>query len=632
MRTHEYEIAGDTVRVHVLQSAEDAEEFSAWINSAGTAGRLVAYDTETTGLHIYARGYRLRLAQFGDADTAWVIPVELGPEWAALAAWALRALPRITIHNAAFDLLVSDRHLGVKVEEIWARVVDTKLIAHLIDSRQHHEGGLGLSLKPLAAALVDPSAPDTQGDLTAEFNRIGLTKATGWEGIPLNNRIFELYAGLDVILLSRIVPPLRELYRQAGYGPKLFAYEHRVMKIGALIRRKGMRVDADYTRQLIGVLEAERDHYAVVAARYGVTSVNSPKQVAEALAAMGEVWTETTDSGAPAVDGDVLRRFADLDKDWERTDQREPNTLADAVLRAKRAGKWVTSYARAMLDTMDAEGRIHPDINTMGARTARWSVSNPPLQQLPSSGWSIRRCIVADDGHLIAASDFAQVELRVLAALAEADDVIEAINGGADLHGFTARLVYGLTEEMITDAELKNDKRRKLCKVISLGKAYAGGPVTLAKQTNLPVSQVKQAVDQYDRALPAFSQYQRRLTRDAQAHGMTVVTPSERVLKLDRDKSYAAIAYMCQSSARDILGAALIRIEEAGLLDYVVGVVHDELICSFPAGQAEQLIVRVGELMNMRFFGIDIASDPEVYGPSWGSGYGCPEDEDYRAA
>src|SRR5699024_4897686 len=261
-----------------------------------------------------------------------------------------------------------------------------------------------------------------------------------------------------------------------------------------------------------------------------------------------------------------------------------------------------------------------------GARTARWAVSSPPLQQLPASDWRIRRCIVAPPGHVVAASDFAQVELRVLAALAGAEDIVRAINQGEDLHSFTTRLVFGIP----ADEPVPKDKR-SLCKIISLGKAYAGGARTLAKQTGVPVAQVQAAVNAYDRALPAISRFARFLTRQAQAQGMTVKTPSGRLLRLDRDKSYAAIAYLCQSTARDILGQALIDIEDAGLLDYVVGVVHDEILIYAPRDEAEDIIKQVGECMRMDFFGCHIESEPEVMGTSWGDGYGCPEEMRYGA-
>src|SRR5690606_40646620 len=118
---------------------------------------------------------------------------------------------------------------------------------------------------------------------------------------------------------------------------------------------------------------------------------------------------------------EVLLPMADLDTQWRRVGAREPNPLADAVLRAKRAQKWAASYGHAMLQLVDPGGRIHPDINTLGARTGRWSVSNPPLQQLPSSDWRGRRCGVAEPGHLIAASDLAPGGLPVPVAVAGAE-------------------------------------------------------------------------------------------------------------------------------------------------------------------------------------------------------------------
>jgi len=358
-----------------------------------------------------------------------------------------------------------------------------------------------------------------------------------------------------------------------------------------------------------------------MARQYGVTSVNAPKQVGAALLGMGEELSAKTANGQIAVGKEVLLPLADLDKDWHRIGGREPNPLADAVLRSKRAGKWAVSYCAAMLDAMDSGGRIHPMINTLGARTARWSVSAPPLQQLPSSEWRIRRCIIADNpGDVIVASDFAQVELRVLAALAGASRVVERINAGEDLHSLVTRMVFPETAAM-TDAELKNDKRRKLCKTISLGKAYAGGINTLARQTGLPVQQVKTAVQAYDRAIPEFGRWSKRLTREAYSNNMTITTPSGRILRLNRDKAYTAIAFMCQSSARDILGEALLNMRDAGLLRYVIGVVHDEVIASAPRKDAEEVSREIGRCMTMPFFGVDIASDPEVYGPTWGHGY-----------
>lgn len=600
----------------------DLDAFLARVAQWAETKTVVGIDSETTGLDIYSATFRLRMVQFGTPDEAWLVPAEAGEDFREAIRHALRTLPRMVAHNAPFDALVFDRHLGVKVEDLWPRLRDTRIYAHLIDSRKEHEGGIGLGLKPLAAHYLDPNAEDGQKDLVAEFRKIGHTKDTGWRHIPLDNPVYQRYAGADAALVSALFPRLVREARARDVPQVLIDYEHRVARIGAVIRRKGMLVDGEYTTRLVEELKAEAEHYASVAAQYGVTSVNSPKQVGEALTAMGETLTERTASGQIAVGKEVLMPLADLNDQWERIGAREPNVLADAVLRSKRAGKWAASYASAMLAGRDADGYIHPSINTMGARTARWSVSDPPLQQLPSSDWRIRRCITAPPGMVVAASDFAQVELRVLVALAGAESLAARINAGEDLHTVVTRMVHGIGPE-VTDAQLKNDPRRKQTKTISLGKAYVGGVRTLARQTGLPVPQVKAALAQYDRALPEIPAFSRYLTQKAQREGMTVRTPSGRTLRLDRDKSYTAIAYLCQSTARDILGQALCNIEDAGLLDYVFGVVHDEILIYAPEHEAEDVIKRIGECMDMPFFGVEIASDPEVYGPTWGHGYGA---------
>ncbi|GGQ07936.1 DNA polymerase-1 [Actinomadura coerulea] len=626
MHTITVRVNGEECHGQFAETPEDLRPFVEWVDDMARRGERIAVDSETTSLDTFVPGFRLRLVQFGTATDGWLIPAEFGTPFANAVRYALRKLPRMTAQNFPFDGLVFGEHLGVPIEETFRRVVDTKILAHLADSRPEHEGGTGLSLKPLARHYVDPAATDGQTELIKEFHKIGKTKDTGWAHIDIRNPVYLRYALLDVLYGSRVLVALQDECRKRGIPARLAEYEHRIALIGAIIERKGMLIDQPYTERLTVELREEAARYAEVAKRYGVNSVNAPKQVAAALAGMGEVWTEKTDGGDPATGKEVLLPMADLDKDWQRIGARTPNPLADAVLRSKRAGKWATSYTTAMLDKVDASGRIHPHTSTMGARTARWAVSSPPLQQLPSSDWRVRRCVTAGSGRRIVASDFSQVELRVLAAMAGAQNVCDRINAGEDLHNVTTRLVFGIGPE-VTDKELKGDKRRKLCKTISLGKAYAGGVDTLSKQTGLPSEQVKRALAQYDAALPEFKRYGKRLTRDAYANRMTVETPSGRVLRLNRDKVYTAIAFMCQSTARDILGQALIEMDDAGLLPHIIGVVHDEVIADPYAEDAEDVARALGERMDMPFRGVRIESDPEVYGHTWGAGYMKPEDK-----
>jgi DNA polymerase-1 len=613
MIEYRHNVAGETVRVHVPQTPEDLDEFRRWVEYADANGSI-ALDTETTGLDIFSDGYRLRTVQFGDAYDAWVIHWERGGEFVGAALWALRVIQRFLIHNAPFDWLVLDTHAGITLESLAPRTRDTKLLAGLIDPRQPQEGGIGTGLKPLSAYYVDRSAPDTQGDLTAVFRSLGLTKATGWAGIPLDHPTYNLYAGLDVILTARLYPALTTELDRLGVRPALVQYEHEIARMCSVMQRTGMILDREYVEELSVDLLREESTFTTVAARYGVESVNSGRQIAEALWGMGETLTEKTAGGAWKVDKAVLLAFADLDQSWQRVGVRTPNPLADAVLRSKRAGKWRSTYADTFLETVDASGRIHPFINSMQARTGRMSITRPALQTLPSSDQMIRRALLAEPGHVMVSTDFAAVEMRVLAALADVKRMKEAIRAGEDLHDFTARIVFG-------DGFTKH--HRKLCKGVGFGKVYGGGAATIARQTGAPMEDVQRAISAYDRVYPEIKRASNRWQREAYQTGMVHVSATGRRLPLDRDRTYAVVNYACQSAARDVLGQAMIHMEERGLLPYLRLPIHDEVLASVPEADAKDIAREIEECMTFDLFGVPIEAEAEIGKRSWGSLYGA---------
>ncbi|MFE7315158.1 DNA polymerase [Streptomyces sp. NPDC057555] len=613
MQTYRHSVAGETVAVHVPQDARDLDGFRDWVRTANARGPI-ALDTETTGLGIYGRSFALRTVQLGDERTAWVIHWERGGPFRHAALWALEVIERFRIHNAGYDWLVLDRHAGVPLESLAPRTTDTRLLAGLVDPRQPQEGGVGAGLKTLSAHYVDPSAPDTQGDLTAVFRSLGLTKTTGWAGIPLQHPMFNLYAGLDVILTSRIAPVLSAELERLGVRNVLVQYEHELARICAVMQRRGLVLDEDYTRTLSNTLRQEEDEYATIAARYGVENVNSTAQIAAALVGMGETLTERTASGALKVDKSVLAALADMSLQWERLNGRTPNPLADAVLRSKRAGKWRSTYADTFLEAADDEGRIHPAIHSMAARTGRMAITRPALQTLPSSDQMVRRALLAEPGHVMISCDFAAVEMRVLAALADVKRMKEAIRDGQDLHDFTARLVFG---EGFTKAH------RTLCKGVGFGKVYGGGASTIARQTGAPISDVQRAIAAYDQVYPEIKRMSSRWQREAFQNGMVHVSATGRRLPLDRDRIYAVVNYACQSAARDVLGQSLLNIEAAGVLDTLRLPIHDEVLASVPANEADEVAREIERCMTFELFGVPIEASAEIGKRSWGSLYGA---------
>jgi DNA polymerase-1 len=315
----------------------------------------------------------------------------------------------------------------------------------------------------------------------------------------------------------------------------------------------------------------------------------------------------------------VLLPLADLDRDWERIGAREPNPLAEAVLRAKRAGKWVTGYADKFANNHDASGRIHPTIQTLAARTGRMSIAGDlAAQTLPSSDWMIRRAILGDaPDHIVGSVDFQAIEMRVLAALADVKRMKDGfVNGGADfdIHMYTAQLIKGLEAT-------KRD--RKVFKGAGFGKVYGGGVATIARQTGAPEHEIARAVAEYDRVFPEIKRASSRWQREARATGLVTVSVTGRRLPLDRHRTYAVVNYQCQSAARDVLGQAMLNMRDAGLLDYMKLPIHDEIVFSAPKSDAADIAREFERCMTMDLFGVPVVAEAELGGRSWGSLYGA---------
>lgn len=617
----------------VIRMPERRAELYGFEEFLAVGDKVLAFDTESTGLDIFTPRHRLRLGQFGNDREAWVIRSDL---FGDAIARALRQPRAYVMHNAPFDLLTVDRHLGVKVEELGARTYDTRVLAHLLDPRTTSEGGIGLSLKPLSAVYVDPEAPDTQDGLSGIFS--GLYRewkktatpeevaawvsrhpkrphmAYGFTHVPIDEETYVRYAGLDVILTARLFREIAPVVRDIGLD-HLSKFEHHLQVLLAVLQRRGMRLDVPYVERLKGDLLDEAERFKAVAARYGVDNVNSTAQVAAALEAMSETLTETTPSGARKVDKNVLLPLADLNLQWERIESRTPNPLAEAVLRSKRAEKWAETYAKAFLDLKDADDRLHPSIGALQARTARMSVSRPPLQQLPSSDWRVRRSFIADPGQLIIAADYKQVEMRVLAALSGDKAMLKAIADGMDIHDAVATGMFG--------PEFTKPQR-KLAKNTGFGEVFGGGAVTLARQAGVSVEVAQQAKSLFAKGFPGIKRYGRRLMARAEFGKKEVITPSGRHLPLDRDRLYAATNYVVQSTARDLLAQAVVDVFDAGLGDHLLLPIHDELLAQAPERDAGDVIQEIGRVMESTFQGVSIETDAEVVGPSWGHGYGAP--------
>jgi len=222
---------------------------------------------------------------------------------------------------------------------------------------------------------------------------------------------------------------------------------------------------------------------------------------------------------------------------------------------------------------------------------------------------------IPDDGYVLCAADYSQIELRVLAALADEPKMIEAIQSGVDLH---------------TNAADKMRVDRRIAKMTNFLTVYGGGAAKLEVSAGIGSGQARAAVNGFNRAFPRIKRYGEGLQRAAYNSGdFSVTTMSNRRLVLDRDRMYAATNYVVQSSARDVLAEAMLRIDESYLGGTLLLPVHDELLFQVPTGEETKAVADMVGLMETtigsKLYGtVSLAADGAVYGPSWGHGYPAP--------
>lgn len=595
MKYISYRLKGQPVSIRVVEDEEDLSKFREWVSRQ----RIVGFDTETTGLNWWDadRGFRLRLAQFGTGDDTWVIPVELGPAFAQAVREALGRLEWLVAHNGTYDLHVVENCLGIPMEELAPKTWDTSLLAHLVDGRAVKERGPGLKLEELIKFYIcAESAALVKGSMTEIAKRYKVKKEDIWPVVSISDEQFLLYAGMDPAWAYRL---FQILYRLVPFRSKergLIGWEHKLSHVTAKLERTGYLLDVPYAEKRCEELTADQQKWESVAKTFGVENPNSNQQLIETFTNLGVKLTKRTKpsknhpKGQLAMDDDVL------------TGLKHP--LADAVVKAKKAGKWRKTWFERALNGRDSDDRVHASINSLMARTSRMSISGSiPAQTFPSGDGYVRHMFLADEGHVSCSIDFGNMELRYLAAFSRDPTMLDAFLHGKDLHQITA------------DAA---EVARKVGKMANFLTVYGGGWAALMEQANVDEATARKVLEAFARTYPGVGAFGKKLADEARKTGF-VYTATGRRLPVDPGKWFRALNYFVQGGSRDVTARALLRLDEAGFTPYMRLPIHDEIVFSFPEKEAPEMAREAARLMEFTVQGLLIPADAEIGGRSWGS-------------
>jgi DNA polymerase-1 len=301
--------------------------------------------------------------------------------------------------------------------------------------------------------------------------------------------------------------------------------------------------------------------------------------------------------------------------------------IAQLLLRYRELTKLKSTYIDALPELVGADGRVHTRYNQAVAATGRLSSTNPNLQNIPvrtELGQRIRRAFIAPPGHVLLVADYSQIELRILAHIAEEGALIDAFAAGQDIHRATAAVVLGVAPELV------NAEQRRAAKTINFGILYGMSAYGLSTELGISSKEAERFITAYMGQYPGVKRYMEETLESAERDGK-VETLYGRVRWMPDIKSKnwnlrenarrMAINARIQGTAADILKLAMIAVDRR-LRDEQPGAhllltVHDELVLEVPAEQVEA----VAQIVKAEMEGVADLKVPLVADAGWGTSW-----------
>lgn len=399
------------------------------------------------------------------------------------------------------------------------------------------------------------------------------------------------------VVLPALFQTLRAALIEKGQEKLLLEIEQPLSAVLAEMEYCGFEVDPDGIEQFGVSLDGQiRDLTAAIFDSTGFTfNLNSPKQLGEALFdRMGLPARKKTKSGY-STNAEVLQDLAD---DYP---------VVAKILEYRTLSKLKSTYCDGLLKTISPDGRIHSTLNQTETRTGRISSTEPNLQNIPvrtELGREMRRFFRAREGCVLVDADYSQIELRVLAALAEDKTMLDAFNSGVDIHAVTASQVFNMPQEMVTPL------MRSRAKAVNFGIVYGIGAFSLAKDIGVTRAEADSYIKGYLHHYSGVAQYMREIVEKAKEKGyaetlfgrrryLPELTASNHALRAFGER--VAMNMPIQGTAADIIKIAMIRVRDRlrreGFAAKLILQVHDELIVEAPESEAQAVAALLAEEM-----------------------------------
>ncbi|SIT07645.1 DNA polymerase I [Belliella pelovolcani] len=486
--------------------------------------------------------------------------------------------------NVKYDLLVL-RNYGMRVK---GKLYDTMLAHYLIEPEGKHSmdwlAQQYLNYKPVSIESLIGKKGKNQGNMR-----------------DVDEDEVTAYAAEDSDITLKLKHTFDPIIKENGLEKLLHEVENPLIRVLTAMEFEGVKIDTESLAEMSQVLDEESKSiekrvYELAGEEFNLAS---PKQLGEILFVKLALdpKAKKTKTGQYATGEEILSKMAG------------EHEIAAAILEYRQVVKLKSTYVDALPTMINPKtGRVHTTYNQFVAATGRLSSINPNLQNIPirtERGREIRKAFVPRDAdHVILAADYSQIELRIMAAFAKDESMMDAFKNGRDIHATTAAKIFQVPLDEVT-----SDMRRK-AKTANFGIIYGISVFGLSQRLSIPRSEAKEIIDSYFKEFPAVKQYmddaiekarkqeyvetilgRRRYLRDINSRNMTMRGFAER----------NAINAPIQGSAADMIKVAMIQVYDwmvkGKLKSKMILQVHDELVFDAHKDEVELLKKEIPKIM-----------------------------------
>ena len=596
-----------TVKDGSYELVQDEKALDGWIERAFKAG-VIAVDTETDALDAFranlvgvslsvepGSGCYIPLGHTGSGDQgAFDLGDSNAPKDAPKQIFLKKAIAKLKPllespgvlkigQNIKYDMHVL-RRVGLNVTP----VDDTMVLSYVLDGSSHGHGMDELSELHLGHTTIKFSDVCGKGKNQITFNRVPLDKATD-------------YAAEDADITLRLQKILKPRLVEGRLTTIYERLDRALIPILANMEAEGIKVDAKVLKDMsqdfaARAADLETEIHKLAGREF---NVGSPKQLGEILFDEMDLpgGKKTGKSGAWATGADILEDLAAQGHD-----------MPSRVVEWRQLTKLKSTYTDALQEQIDPNtGRVHTTYAQTVTSTGRLSSNDPNLQNIPirtEEGRKIRTAFITDKGKTLVSADYSQIELRLVAHVADIKALKDAFRNGEDIHASTASQMFGVPIEGM------DPMIRRQAKAINFGIIYGISAFGLARQLSIPRGEAKGFIDAYFDKFPEIKTYMDETKALAKAQGYVTTLFGRKCMTpgiTDRNPNVrgfserAAINAPIQGGAADIIKRAMIRLPKAlniaGLSAKMLLQVHDELIFEVPDKEVDDTTALVKQVM-----------------------------------